>query len=312
MRLPHLRLVPEKTNVNFVGLRFWAFGLSIFIIVFGFGWYLIHGFTYGIDFEGGILIEARTTEPAKLDVLRTKLDSLGLGNVGLQGFGSPNDVLIRVEEQPGGEEGQQKAVETVRQALSDTVASYRRVEFVGPKVGADLIRDGVIATVLALFGIGAYVWFRFEWQFAIGALASTTHDVLAIVALYAVTGMEFDLTAVAAILTIAGYSVNDTVVIYDRIRENLRRYKTMPVEDLLNLSINDTLSRTTLTSVTTLLSVIALHVFGGKVISGFSLAMIWGILVGTFSSIYVAAPMLIYLHVRPRAAEMAAKGGAQA
>lgn len=312
MRLPHLRLVPEKTNIDFVGLRFWAFGFSLFIIVFGFGWYLIHGFTYGIDFEGGILIEARTSAPAKLDAMRTKLDSLGLGNVGLQEFGSPNDVLIRIEEQAGGEAAQQRAVETVKQSLSDTVASYRRVEFVGPKVGSDLIRDGIIATVLALLGIAAYVWFRFEWQFAVGALVSTAHDVLSIIALYAVTGIEFDLTAVAAILTIAGYSVNDTVVIYDRIRENLRRYKTMPVEDLLNLSINDTLSRTTLTSMTTLLSVIALHVFGGKVISGFSLAMMWGVVIGTFSSIYVAAPVLMYLHVRPSAAEMAAKSGAQA
>jgi preprotein translocase subunit SecF len=312
MKLPHLRFVPENTKIDFVGLRFWAFGFSLFIIVFGFGWYLIHGFTYGIDFQGGILVEARTEQPAKLDELRAKLDSLGLGNVGLQGFGSPNDVLIRIEEQPGGEAGQQQAIEKVKASLADTVASYRRVEVVGPKVGSDLIRDGVIATVLALLGIAAYVWFRFEWQFAVGALVSTAHDVLSIVALYAVTGIEFDLTSVAAILTIAGYSVNDTVVVYDRIRENLRRYKTMPIEDLINLSVNDTLSRTTLTSLTTFLSVVALHLFGGKVISGFSLAMMWGVIIGTFSSIYVAAPVLMYLHVRPRAAEIAAKSNAQA
>lgn len=311
MHIPHLRFVPDNTKIDFVGKRFWAFGFSILILVIGFGWFAVHGLTYGIDFQGGVLVEARTAEPARLDEMRSTLNALGLGNVGLQEFGSPNDVLIRIEQQEGGEVAQQHAVEKVKEALGSTVASYRRVEFVGPKVGADLIRDGAIATILALLGIAAYVWFRFEWQFAVGALIATGHDVLSIVGFFAVTGLEFDLTSVAAILTIAGYSVNDTVVVYDRIRENLRRYKTMPIEDLLNLSINDTLSRTTLTSLTTLLSVVALYLFGGKVISGFALAMMWGIVIGTFSSIYVAAPILMYLHVRPRAAEMAAKAGAQ-
>jgi len=308
MNFPHLRFVPDDTKIDFVGKRFFAFGFSILILVVGFGWYAIHGLNYGIDFRGGILIEAQTAGPAKLDNMRAKLDSLGLGAVGLQEFGSPNDVLIRVEQQPGGDAGQQKAVETIKAGLGSTVTSYRRVEVVGPTVGADLERDGTIATLLALAGIAAYVWFRFEWQFAIGALISTAHDVLSMVGLYAITGLQFDLTSVAAILTIAGYSVNDTVVVYDRIRENLRRYKAMPIEDLLNLSINETLSRTTLTSLTTFLSVLAIYLFGGQVISGFAIAMMWGIIIGTFSSIYVAAPVLMYFQVRARATELAKSG----
>jgi preprotein translocase subunit SecF len=308
MNFPHLRFVPDNTKIDFVGKRFFAFGFSILILVVGFGWFGVHGLNYGIDFRGGILIEAQTAGPAKLDDMRAKLDSLGLGSVGLQEFGSPNDVLIRVEQQPGGDAGQQKAVDTIKKGLGSTVTSYRRVEVVGPTVGADLERDGTIATLLALAGIAAYVWFRFEWQFAIGALISTAHDVLSMVGLYAITGLQFDLTSVAAVLTIAGYSVNDTVVVYDRIRENLRRYKTMPIEDLLNLSINETLSRTTLTSLTTFLSVLAIYLFGGQVISGFAIAMMWGIIIGTFSSIYVAAPVLMYFHVRSRATEMAKSG----
>jgi preprotein translocase SecF subunit len=229
--------------------------------------------------------------------MRTELSSLGLGEISLQQFGGPDQVMIRIPRQIGDEAKQQEAVSKVKQTLGSGV-EYRRTESVGPKVGSELIGQAILAVCLAMLGIMAYIWFRYEWQFGVNALAALVHDTVTTVGLFSLFGLEFNLTIVAAVLTIAGYSVNDTVVIYDRIRSELRRYKKMPLRDLINLSINETLPRTVMTSGLTLLTVLALYFFGGEVISGFSLAMIWGIVIGTYSTIYVATPMLIYMNLR--------------
>ena len=229
--------------------------------------------------------------------MRSRLSGLGLGEIELQEFGNDTDVLIRVERQQGDEKAQLKAVETVKEAMGPGV-NYRRVEFVGPKVGAELIQAGIMAVLFALGAMLIYIWFRFEWQFGVGAVTALGHDVLLTIGIFSILGLEFNLSTVAAILTIAGYSINDTVVVYDRVRENLRKFKTMNLGDLLNLSINETLSRTILTSVTTLLALLALFFFGGQVIKGFSFAMIWGVLVGTYSSIWIAVPLLVYMKLK--------------
>jgi preprotein translocase SecF subunit len=234
--------------------------------------------------------------------MRQKLDALHIGEPSLQGFGPPTDVLIRLPRQPGGDAEQEKAVQLVRQALGSGV-EYRRTEVVGPSVGSELIRAGVIATVLALFAIAAYIWFRFEWQFGVGGMVSTLHDVITTVGLFALFQLEFNLTTLAAILTIAGYSVNDTVVIYDRVRESLRKYPRMPFRDLINLALNETLSRTILTVSTVALAVLSLLFLGGQVLRGFSIAMLWGVVIGTYSSLFIAAPILYY--VRPNRAAIA-------
>jgi preprotein translocase subunit SecF len=298
MALFPLRLVPADTHIDFIGRRTVAYAVSAAIVLLSIGAYLVNGLNYGIDFKGGILIEVRTPGPANLDELRGRLAGLGLGEVALQEFGTETDVLIRIERQAGGEEAQQAAVEKVKEALADTVRNYRRTEFVGPKVGGELIEAGIIAVVLSLLGIMAYVWFRFEWQFSVAAIVALTHDVIATIGLFSILGLEFNLSSVAAVLTIAGYSINDTVVIFDRVRENLRKYKTMEIVDLLNLSINETLSRTILTSFTTLLAVTAIFAFGGPVIRDFSLALIFGIFIGTYSTVYVASALVIYLNIR--------------
>ncbi|MBY0431931.1 MAG: protein translocase subunit SecF, partial [Rhodospirillales bacterium] len=231
--------------------------------------------------------------------LRHTLNGLGLGEVALQAAGTVGtEVLIRVQRQEGDETNQLAALAKVKQALGQGY-EYRRTELVGPKVGDELVRDGVLAVALSILAIAAYVWFRFEWQFGVGALIATFHDVISTFGVFSWTQMEFNLTTVAAILTIAGYSINDTVVEYDRVRENMRKYKSMSLYDLLNLSVNETLSRTILTGGTVLLTVIALYFLGGEVLEGFGFAMIWGVLIGTYSSIYVAMPVLIYFKLRP-------------
>jgi len=324
-----VHLIPPNTRIDFMRWHKFTFAFSLFLVLGSFALIFIKGLNFGIDFEGGILIEAQSQGPADLGSLRAQLDGLGLGEVSLQEFGSANDVLIRLahqkytdadqqlaadqvkKERPGtradelprlaakraDQNAQANAVAKVTQSLG-TAYSVRRSEFVGPKVGSELIQDAIWAIILSMVGIMGYVWFRYEWQFGVNALAALVHDCVTTVGLFALLGYEFNLTTVAAVLTIAGYSVNDTVVIYDRIRSELRRYKKMPLAELLNLSINETLPRTVMTSGMTLLSVLALYFFGGEVIRGFSLAMIWGICIGTYSTIYVAAPMLIYLHLR--------------
>jgi preprotein translocase subunit SecF len=274
-----------------------AFPLSAFLSIAAIALFFFVGLNFGIDFRGGTLIEIETKAPvADLAALRSKMGSLGLGETQLQLFGTPNHVLVRVAQQPGGEKAQQAAIAKIRAALGNTV-SYRRIEVVGPRVSSELVTDGIIGVVVAIFGILIYLWFRFEWQFAVGATIATLHDVVLTIGFFSLMQSDFDLSSIAAILTIMGYSVNDTVVIYDRIREMLRRYKRMPVTDLLDLSMNTTLSRTVITSSTTFLSMLGLLFFGPEVIQSFVQAMLFGIVVGTYSSAFIAAPLLIYLGV---------------
>jgi preprotein translocase subunit SecF len=260
--------------------------------------YFFHGLNFGIDFIGGTLIEVQTKAgPADLAKMRTTLGSLQLGEFQLQQFGAPDDVLIRISEQPGGDEAQQAAVQKVRNALGNEV-DYRRVEVVGPSVSTELLAYGTIGLVLAILAILIYLWFRFEWQFALGAMIANVHDLVLTVGFMSLTRIDFDLTSIAALLTILGYSLNDTVVIYDRIREMLRRYKRMPMPDLLNASVNATLSRSIVTHVTVAMSLLALLLFGGQAIHSFTATMMFGVvLVGTYTSVFIASPILIYLGV---------------
>ncbi|HEY7991607.1 MAG TPA: protein translocase subunit SecF [Stellaceae bacterium] len=293
-----LIVIRHIPNIDFMGWHKVGFALSAVLTIGSIVLFLVQGLNFGIDFAGGTLIEARTVSgPADLASMRPKLNSLGLGEVSLQNFGSANEVLIRVPRQPGNDQAQMAGVNKIKAALGNTV-DYRRTEVVGPTVGDELIRAGVIATVLALLAIAAYVWFRFEWPFGVGAMLSTLHDTLTTIGLFALLQIEFDLTTLAAILTIAGYSVNDTVVIYDRVRETMRRHRSMEFKELINRSLNETLSRTILTVGTVFLAVLSLLVFGGEVLRGFSIAMMWGVVVGTYSSLFIAAPMLYY--IRPK------------
>ncbi len=289
-----LRLVPENTAIDFVRLRFFGFIVSGLLILGTAIGLMSPGLNLGIDFKGGILIEARAPEPIDVGGLRTQLNGLGLGEVQLQQFGEPNDILIRVQRQEGDEAAQNAAVALVRETLGTTY-EYRRVELVGPRVGGELMQQGIIATLLAVAAIAAYVAFRFEWQFGVSALIATFHDVFVTVGLFIVLQLEFDLTAVAALLTLAGYSINDTVVVFDRMREQMRKYKSADMKTIINLSVNQTLGRTILTSGTTLLAILPLLLYGGSALHNFTIALFWGILVGTFSSVYVAAALLLYM-----------------
>jgi preprotein translocase subunit SecF len=296
-----LIVIRRTPKIDFMRWHYFGFAFSVLLGGVSIGLFLTVGLNYGIDFRGGTLIEARvTTGPADLAAMRQKLDSLHIGDASLQNFGNPSDVLIRLPQQPGGDAEQMKAVELARKALGPDV-DYRRTEVVGPTVGKELVRAGVYATVLALGAILIYIWFRFEWQFGIGATISTIHDVVTTVGLFAIFHLEFNLTTLAAILTIAGYSINDTVVIYDRVREAMRKYRTMPFRDLINLALNETLSRTILTVSTVALAVLSLLIFGGEVLKGFSIAMLWGIVIGTYSSLFIAAPLLYYIRPNRRA-----------
>jgi preprotein translocase SecF subunit len=293
-----IQRVPLNPKVDFLGRRKICLVFSGCLIAVSLLLFATQGLNLGVDFRGGILIEVETKEPADLAALRRRLGGLGLGQVTLQEFGAANDILINVERQEGDEKQQIKAIEAVKTELGGLVAEYRRVEFVGPKVGGELKQAGLIATVLALLGIGLYIWFRFEWQFAAAALAALIHDVVSTIGFFALTQIEFNLATLAAVLTIAGYSINDTVVIFDRVRETLRKYKKLPMLELLNLALNATLSRTVLTSVTTLIALGCLFLFGGQVIRGFSAGLIWGIVIGTYSSIGLAVPLLSFMNLR--------------
>ncbi|MEL6299355.1 MAG: protein translocase subunit SecF [Pseudomonadota bacterium] len=280
---------------------FWA---SMAIMITAASLFATMGLNYGVDFKGGTMIELRTkaadggtAPPADITALRDQVGGLGLGDVQIQEFGQPSDVLIRVEQQGGGETAQQDALNKVLEAVGDDYVQ-RRVEVVGPAVSSELRTTGIIAVLASIFAIILYIWFRFEWQFAIGAVMALTHDVLVTVGVFALFQMEFDLSTVAALLTILGYSVNDTVVVSDRIRENLRKFKRMALPDLLNRSINETLSRTLMTSGTTLIVLFALYFLGGEVIRNFTFAMLFGVIIGTYSSIFIAAPILELLGVK--------------
>ncbi len=295
-----LKLVPDDVALPFMNFRRVFMAFSAALVAASLGMIFIKGLNFGIDFKGGILIEVRMPGHADLGVMRGDLGGLGLGEVSLQEFGQPTDVLIRVQRQEGGEDAQQTAVDKVKAALGEGV-DYRRTEFVGPKVSSELLLDGVLAVGLAIMAMLIYIWLRFEWQFGVGAVVALSHDVITTLGIFALLNFEFNLSTVAAILTIAGYSINDTVVVYDRVRENLRKFKSMPVTELLNLSVNQTLSRTVVTSVTTLIALLSLHILGGEVIRDFAFAMIWGVVIGTYSSICLAVPLLIYTKVAARA-----------
>jgi preprotein translocase SecF subunit len=278
-----------------------CFGLSILLCIVTAVALGTRGLNFGVDFAGGILMEVRTPGPANLADMRSKLNALNFGDVALQEFGSPNDILIRVQRQGDTDQENMAAVKQVQAALGSTV-DYRRIEVVGPKVGGELIQDGIWAVVLSLGGIMAYMAFRFGWRAGFTGVVALIHDCWTTLGLYAVTQLQFDLTSVAVIVTIAGFSINDTVVIDDRIRENLRKYKTMDFRDLINRSINETMARTIMTNGLLFLAVLALVAFGGQVLNNFSIAMLWGVVAGTYSTIYVAAPMEWYMsrshHVR--------------
>jgi preprotein translocase subunit SecF len=310
-----LRLVPDDTNFDFMRFRHISFPLSAVMSVLAIVLYFTHGLNFGIDFVGGTLMEVQSKSgPANLSEMRTKLNALNFGDVQLQEFGGPSDVLIRIPQQPGGEEAQQQALQKVRATLGDTV-EYRRVEVVGPRVSSELLSYGTLGVMLAIIGILLYLWFRFEWQFALGAMIANIHDIVLTIGFMSLLQLDFDLSSIAALLTILGYSLNDTVVIYDRIREMLRRYKRMPTPQLINIAINATLSRSIITHVTVTLALLSLLLFGGPTIHSFTAAMTFGaVLVGTYTSIFIASPILIYLGVgltrearEPDAAAVSAK-----
>lgn len=295
-----LQLIPYNTNYDFVGKKNIIFAILSVITVLCLGSVFYHGFNYGIDFKGGLLLEIRTHEAADLAKLRSDLSGIVEGEVNLQEFGSPNDVLIRVEKQPGGDEAQLAALAKIKEKIGSNV-DYRQVVTVGPKVSEDLINNGIYAVCWALVAMLVYVWFRFEWQFGVCSVITLAHDAIIVLGLFSLFQLEFNETAIIAVLITVTYSINDTVVIYDRIRENLRKFKKMPMAELVNHSINETLSRTILTSTTTLLSLLGLYFFGGPVIAAFSLPIIVGILAGTVSSITVSAPLLLHMGMRPDA-----------
>jgi preprotein translocase subunit SecF len=293
-----INFIPHNTKIDFVGKRFISFAISLFII-FGtfFELWFRDGLNYGIDFKGGLVVEIRTEGPADLAGLRAQVSDVVEGDASVQEFGSPSDVLIRVEQQPGGERGQMAALERIKDVIGQDV-DYRRVETVGPKVSEDLLNNGIWAIICSLLAMLGYIWFRFEWQFGVCALAALVHDCIAILGLFAVFNLEFNEVAIIAILLTATYSINDTVVVYDRVRENLRKFKRMSFAEIINQSLNDTLSRTVLTAATTLMAILALYFFGGPVIASFSLPILVGIAAGTFSSIFVAAPLLLFFSIR--------------
>ncbi|MBM85007.1 MAG: protein translocase subunit SecF [Rhodospirillaceae bacterium] len=295
--LKAIRFVPPDTKIPFVAARRTAFVFSLILILGSLGALFAQGLNFGIDFRGGILMEVQTPGAADVPGMRSILSGLDLGEVNIQEFGTDRDVLVRIQRQDGAEREQMAAIELVKQALGPSI-DYRRTEFVGPTVGEELKEAGMLAVGLALLSILLYIWFRFEWQFGVGAIAALSHDILTTIGLFALLQHEFNLATVAAVLTIAGYSINDTVVVYDRVRENLRKYKRMDLAKLFNLSINQTLSRTTMTSVTTLLALLAIFFFGGEVLADFALAMIWGVCIGTYSSVFIAVPLLLYTNLK--------------
>ena len=294
-----LKLVPSKTEIGFIRHRGLAFLVSAILMVGSIGIFLTNGLNFGIDFKGGTLMEISSESDIDIAALRGQLGGLNLGEVQIQQFGTPNDALIRVSDQVDATstQGGLNAVEVIRQDLEGQF-DIRRVEVVGPQVSSELIQTGIIAVLTAIACMLIYIWFRFEWQFSVGAVMALVHDVVLTIGIFSLLQLDFNLSILAAILTIVGYSMNDTVVVYDRVRENLRKFKKTELPVLLDVAINETLSRTVVTSVTTMLALIALYVLGGEVIRGFTFAMVWGVLVGTYSSIFIASPLLLLLGVK--------------
>ena len=309
--IPLLRIVPDDTKFDFMRFRRISFPVSAILSIVAIVLFFHPGLNLGIDFVGGTLLEVQAKSgSADIAKMRATLTALNLGDVQLQQFGGPADVLIRVAQQPGGEQAQQAAVDKIRGALGTDV-DYRRIEVVGPRVSSELLSYGTLGIIVAIGAILIYLWFRFEWQFALGAMIANVHDLVLTLGFMSLMQVDFDLTSIAALLTILGYSLNDTVVIYDRIREMLRRYKKLPMTDLLNISINSTLSRSIITHLTVTLALLALFLFGGHAIHSFVTTMMFGVvLVGTYTSVFIASPILIYLGVgtgRQEATEPAEK-----
>jgi SecD/SecF fusion protein len=289
----------DGRDYPFMAIRRYIFGFTTLLLILCVGGFVFKGLNLGIDFQGGSIIEIKAKQgEADLADIRNRLNELNLGEIQAQGFGTPQDALIRIQAQEGGENAEQSAITLVRGALEDNY-DFRRVEVVGPAVSGDLTFTSTIGILIAMFATMIYIWVRFEWQFALGAIISMAHDVILTIGMFVFFGLEFNLTSIAAVLTIMGYSLNDTVVIYDRIRENLRRYKKMPLPVLIDASLNQTLSRTILTGLTVLLALASLYLFGGEVIRSFTFAMLFGVLIGVFSSVYIAAPILILFNLRP-------------
>lgn len=295
----HLRFLPDQTNIDFIGWRYYAFAVDGLLMLVAIVSISLQGFNLGIDFKGGVLLEAKAAHTIDIGKMRATMDSLGFGQVKLQYFGGGecdrpvnSCVLIRVE--PNANHPGETIVNSIKTKLGAGY-SFRRAEVVGPQVSQELFNDGVEATVLAIVLISIYVAFRFEWQYGVGALIATGHDVFVTAGLFSFAHMEFSLNSVAALLLLAGYSINDTVVVFDRLRENRRKYKRMPLKELINLSTNQIATRTTLVSFATALSMFPLLIFGGPELFGFSASILFGILIGTFSSTYVAAALLLYL-----------------
>ena len=286
-----LKLVPDNSAFNFLRQMRLTAAFSAMLVLVSIGLFFGKGLNLGIDFRGGILIEAQSQNAVEVAKIRSDLSRLSLGDISIQSFGSKRDILIRVQRQEGDETAQIAAIQRITETLGENF-DIRRTEFVGPTIGAELAEKGMLAVGCALLAIMIYIWFRFEWQFSIAAVIALGHDVISTVGLFALASFEFNLATVAAILTIAGYSINDTVVVFDRVRENLRKYKSWDQAKILNKSMNETLSRTVMTSVTTSLALLAIIIFGGAVLRDFALAMLWGVTIGTYSSIFVAVGVI--------------------
>ena len=301
-----IQLVPESLKIDFFGHRFYAFLASLVILGGSSACLMVKGLNFGIDFTGGTVIEFQVQEDPNLSELRESLNDLGLGEISLQEFGDTRSLMVRMRQQEGGPEAQQAAILKVQDTITTEFEAgkveFRRTEFVGPQVGKELKRDGFLAIMFSMLCIMGYIWFRFEWQYGIGSMAALVHDVMGILGLFSLTQMHFDLSTLAAILLVAGYSINETVIIFDRIRETLRKYKKMPMPEIINYSINSTLPRTVMTSGSTILAIAALWLFGGEVIRSFTSALFFGILIGTHSSYFVSAQALYYLKLRPNPA----------
>lgn len=286
-----LKLVPDNSAFDFLRQMRLTAAFSAMLVLVSIGLFFGKGLNLGIDFRGGILIEAQSQNAVEVAKIRSDLSRLSLGDISIQSFGSKRDILIRVQRQEGDEKAQIAAIQRITETLGENF-DIRRTEFVGPTIGAELAEKGMLAVGCALLAIMIYIWFRFEWQFSIAAVIALGHDVISTVGLFALASFEFNLATVAAILTIAGYSINDTVVVFDRVRENLRKYKSWDQAKILNKSLNETLSRTVMTSVTTSLALLAIIIFGGAVLRDFALAMLWGVTIGTYSSIFVAVGVI--------------------
>ena len=293
-----IRWIKKDLKINFLRVKNIATILSILAIISSLFFLVYKNLNFGIDFKGGTLIEIKKDENLSIAEIRNQLSELNIGDIQIQTFGSDDIILIRIENSTNLDaNADMSSIELIRSSLGNDVI-IQRTEIVGPKVSSELIQKGIIAIIIAVFLMLFYIWVRFEWQFSIGAVTALIHDVMITMGIFSFLQIEFNLSIIAALLTIIGYSMNDTVVVYDRIRENLRKYKQMNIFDLINQSLNETMSRTLLTSVTTLLALFSLYFLGGEVLKGFTLAMIIGVFIGTYSSVFIASQIILYLNVK--------------